>query len=155
MTKDEIMELVNKSLFADLGFIDSDGNPAIRRVFCTWHKGLGTHLISTNTSSMHIQNILKCNNTCLYFENSESFEGVCFTGKAVVHFEREYKEMMWTEGDEQYYPKGIEDEDYCILEFIAEKGRFYRFDGIGNISNEEILAFDQNATLINFYDLLI
>ena len=87
MTKDEIMELVNKSLFADLGFIDSDGNPAIRRVFCTWHKGLGTHLISTNTSSMHIQNILKCSNTCLYFENSESFEGVCFTGKAVVHFE--------------------------------------------------------------------
>lgn len=154
MTKDEIMELVNKSLFADLGFIDSEGNPAIRRVFCTWHKGLGTHLISTNTSSMHIQNILKCSNTCLYFENSESFEGVCFTGKAVVHFEKEYKEMMWTEGDEQYYPKGIEDEDYCILEFIAEKGRFYRFDGIGNISNEEIRAFDQNATLINFYNLL-
>ena len=154
MTKDEIMELVNKSLFADLGFIDSDGNPAIRRVFCTWHKGLGTHLISTNTSSMHIQNILKCSNTCLYFENIESFEGVCFTGKAVVHFEREYKEMMWTEGDEQYYPKGIEDEDYCILEFIAEEGRFYRFDGIGNISNEEIRAFDQNATLINCYNLL-
>ena len=154
MTKDEIMELVNKSLFADLGFIDSDGNPAIRRVFCTWHKGLGTHLISTNTSSMHIQNILKCGNTCLYFENSESFEGVCFTGKSVVHFERKYKEMMWTEGDEKYYPKGIEDEDYCILEFIAEKGRFYRFDAIGNISNEEIRAFDQNATLINCYDLL-
>lgn len=154
MTKDEIMELVNKSLFADLGFIDSDGNPAIRRVFCTWHKGLGTHLISTNTSSMHIQNVLKCSNTCLYFENSESFEGVCFTGKSVVHFEREYKEMMWTEGDEKYYPKGIDDEDYCILEFIAEKGRFYRFDGIGNISNEEIRAFDQNATLINCYNLL-
>ena len=154
MTKDEIMELVNKSLFADLGFIDSEGNPAIRRVFCTWHKGLGTHLISTNTSSMHIQNILKCSNTCLYFENSESFEGVCFTGKAVVHFEREYKEMMWTEGDEKYYPKGIEDEDYCILEFIAEKGRFYRFDGIGNISNEEIRTFDHNAPLINCYNLL-
>lgn len=154
MKTDEIMQLVNKSLFADLGFIDSDGMPAIRRVFCTWHKGLGTHLISTNTSSMHIQNILRCSNTCLYFENSERFEGVCFTGKSIVHFEKEYKEMMWTEGDEQYYPGGVDDEDYCILEFIAEKGRFYRFDGIGNISNEEIIAFDQNATLINCYDLL-
>lgn len=155
MTKEEILKLVNDSLFANLGFIDSEGKPAIRRVFCTWHKGLGTHLISTNTSSMHIQNILKCNDACLYFENSERFEGVCFTGKAVVHSEEGLKKMMWTEGDEQYYPKGVQDEDYCILEFIAETGRFYRYDGIGNLSREEILEFDEGAMLINHYDSLI
>lgn len=155
MKIDEMMKLVKESLFANLGFIDNEGMPAIRRVFCTWHKGLGSHLISTNTSSMHIQNILKCNDVCLYFENSERFEGVCFTGKAVVHFEKEYKEMMWKNGDEQYYPKGIEDEDYCILEITAERGRFYRDDGVGNISLEEIIEFDKGTEWVDFYDMLI
>jgi len=155
MTKNEIQELINNSLFANLGFIDDEGMPAIRRVFCTWHKGLGSHLISTNTSSMHIQNILKRNEACLYFENSEKFEGVCFTGKAIVHFEEYYKKMLWREGDEQYYPKGIEDEDYCILEFIANRGRFYRFDGVGNISNDEIIEFDKDTVWMDYYDSLI
>lgn len=155
MTKDEIMKLVNESLFANLGFIDKNGKPAIRRVFCTWHKGLGTHLISTNTSSMHVQNMLERNDACLYFENSERFEGICFTGKAIIHFENDYKKMMWREGDEKYYSKGIEDEDYCILEFIAESGRFYRYDGIGNISYEEIVDYDKEATWIDYYDSLI
>ena len=155
MTKEDIMRLVNDSLFANLGFIDSDGMPAIRRVFCTWHKGLGAHLISTNTSSMHVQNILKRKAACLYFEDSHRFEGVCFTGKAIVHFEKEYKEMVWKDGDEQYYPKGIDDEDYCVLEFVAERGRFYRYDGVGNISHEEIEAFDQNRTWIDYYDSLV
>lgn len=154
MTKDEIMKLVKDSLFANLGFIDNDGMPAIRRVFCTWHKGLGTHFISTNTSSMYIQNLLKRNDACLYFENSERFESICFTGKAVVHFERSYKEMMWKDGDEQYYPNGVDDEDYCILEFIAESGRYYRYDGIGNISHEEIVDYDKDSNFVDYYDSL-
>jgi len=54
MTLEEISRLINDSMFANIGFIDVDGNPGIRKVFCTWHKGVGTHLISTNTSSMHV-----------------------------------------------------------------------------------------------------
>ena len=155
MTKDEIMRLVNGSLFANLGYIDHEGMPAIRRVFCTWHKGLGTHLISTNTSSVHIQNLLKRSDACLYFEDSKKFEGVCFTGKVKIHFEREYKEMLWKDVDEQYYPKGVTDEDYCILEFIAERGRYYRYDGIGNISSGEIAEFDKGAIWEDYYESLI
>lgn len=152
MTKNEIMQLVNDSLFANVGFIDNEGMPAIRRVFCTWHKGLGRHLISTNTSSMHVQYLLKNNDACLYFEDSNKFEGVCFTGKAIVHFEDEYKKMLWKDGDEQYYPKGIADEDYCILEFVAERGRFYRYGGSGNISKDELVEFDKGAMWKDYYE---
>lgn len=154
MTIEEIMDLVNGSMFADLGFIDDEGMPAIRRVFCTWHRGIGTHLISTNTSSMHIQSMLKRKEACLYFGDSKKFEGVCFTGKVIVHFENDYKEMLWRTGDEQYYPGGVTDEDYCILEFVAEHGRFYSYDGIGNISNDEIVQFDKEAVWKDYYDTL-
>lgn len=28
-------------------------------------------------------------------------------------------------GDEIYYPEGVDDEDYCVLRFTAEKGNYY------------------------------
>lgn len=151
MTNDELMRLINRSLTADLGYLEEDGLPAIRRVFCTWHKGLGRHLISTNTSSSHIQRLLKKDKACLYFADSETFEGLCLSGRAAVHFEREWKELLWHPQDVKYYPGGIDDPDYCVIEFIADRGRFYRFDGKGSLSAEEIAAFDQGKTFEDGY----
>ena len=151
----EIDNLITDSMFANIGFIDSNGNPGIRRVFCTWHKGIGKHLISTNTSSMHVQSLLLNPMACLYFENSKAFEGICLQGETIVHFEKEFKEMCWKDGDEQYYPEGVADEDYCIFEFIAERGRYYRYDGIGNITKQEIDLYDHNAEHVDNYDRLM
>ena len=64
---------------------------------------------------------------------------------------REYRELLWNEGDEKYYPKGVEDEDYCILEFTADSGRFYRYDGKGDLSASEIEIFDQGKEFENGY----
>ena len=142
MTKDELMNLVNRSLFAVIGYTDELGRQNIRKVFCTWHRGLGRHLISTNTSSSHVQSLLKDGRACLYFSDDTAFEGLCLFGRAVVHFDRATKALLWHEGDEKYYPKGIDDEDYCVIEFIADSGRFYRYDGKGDLSAAEIAAFD-------------
>ena len=143
MTKDEMMDLINRSLFATFGYIDEENRPNVRRAFCVWHKGIGRHLISTNTSSSHIKSFQKDDRMCLYFSDDESFEGICLYGKAVVHFDREYKELLWNEGDEKYYPKGIEDEDYCILEFVADSARYYRYDGKGDLDKAEIESYDE------------
>lgn len=151
MTKNEIMDLINRSLFATIGYTDEDGRPNVRRVFCVWHKGLGRHLISTNTGSSHIRSLRQNHEICLYFSDDESFEGFCLYGKAIIHFEREYKELLWNEGDEKYYPKGIDDEDYCILEVRGESGRYYRFDGKGDLSYDEISSFDQDYEFENGY----
>ena len=152
MTHDEIMNLINRSLFAEIGYTDEDGRQNIRKTFCVWHKGFGGHLISTNTSSSHIQTLLKNDNICIYFSDDEAFEGVCLYGKAIVHFDREYKELLWNEGDEKYYPGGVDDEDYCILEVVADTGRYYRYDGKGDLTHEEILAFDAGKEYENGYD---
>lgn len=155
MTLDEIRELINKSQCADLGFIDESGKPQIRRVFCTFHKGLSAHLISTNTSSMHVQTLLKKDDACLYFADSENFMGVCFMGKVVVHFEQEYREKLWHEGDEKYYSKGVNDEDYCVIEFIAENGRFYRYDGIGDLDGAELEEYDRGEQYKDYGDTIL
>lgn len=123
--REKLKELVCSAQSADLGFIDKAGMPSIRRVFSTCHKGLKAHLISTNTSSLHVQELEKDGRACLYFEDSEKFWGLCLFGKAIVHHDAEYKELLWKEGDEKYYPGGVTDEDYCVVEFIAERGRYY------------------------------
>ena len=48
MTKNEMMYLVNRSLFATIGYTDELGRQNVRRVFCVWHKGFGGHLISND-----------------------------------------------------------------------------------------------------------
>ena len=151
MTKEEIMHLVNRSLFATLGYIDEQGRPNVRRVFCVWHRGLGRHLISTNTSSAHVQSLLRNGSACLYFADDAAFEGLCLYGRAAAHFERAYRELLWNEGDERYYPGGVEDEDYCVLEFTAESGRYYRADGKGDLTAAEIAAFDAGREFENGY----
>ena len=35
------------------------------------------------------------------------------------------KEMIWCDGDEMYYPKGVNDPDYYVLKFTAKGGRYY------------------------------
>ena len=151
MTKDELMDLVNRSLFAVIGYADEIGRQNVRKVFCTWHRGLGRHLISTNTSSSHVQSLLKNGNACLYFSDDSAFEGLCLFGRAVVRSDRAARELLWHEGDEKYYPKGVDDEDYCVIEFIADSGRFYRYDGKGDLSASEIAAVDADRAFEDGY----
>ena len=151
MTMEELMRLVNRSLFATIGYTDEANRQNIRRVFCVWHKGLGRHLISTNTGSSHVQSLLQKPSACLYFSDDSTFEGLCLYGTFTAHFERAYKELLWNEGDEKYYPNGIDDEDYCILEFIADGARYYRYDGKGDLSASELAAFDQGREYENGY----
>ena len=89
MTYDEMMNLINRSLFATIGYTDENGRQNVRKVFCVWHKGLGRHLISTNTSSSHVYSLRKNDNVCIYFSDDASFEGLCLYGRAVLHFEKE------------------------------------------------------------------
>ena len=151
MTHGEIRSLIDRSLFASLGYTDENGRQNIRRVFCVWHKGLGTHLISTNTSSSHVQSLMKNGNACLYFSDDDSFEAVCLYGKAEISRDRKHKELLWNEGDETYYPKGIDDEDYSVIVFTADSGRYYRSDGKADLTSDEINSFDSSCTLENGY----
>ena len=151
MTTAEIQSLIDRSLFADLGYIGEDGKPAIRRVFCVWHRGIGGHLISTNTSSGHVKALSGRPDACLYFSDSETFEGICLTGRAVPTRDKAYRKLLWNDGDEKYYPLGMDDPDYCVIGFTAEKGAYYRYDGKGTLDAEEIARLDAGREFENGY----
>lgn len=150
MTQEEMYALICRSRVASLGYTDEEGRQNIRMVFCTFHRGIGVHLISTNTSSAHVQSLLKNGNACLYFSDASTFEALCLHGRASVHFDREYRELIWHPQDIQYYPGGAEDEDYCVIEFIADSGRFYSGSSEnykGDMTRQEIEAMTAGRPL--------
>ena len=130
MTKQELMQMVGRSLFATLGYVQPDGTVQLRRVFCVWHRGLGGHLISTNListnlSSAHAQYLLKNGAASLYFSDDEAFCGLCLNGSVIVHQTGRFKALLWNDGDEKYYPQGVDDPDYCVIRITVRKIRYY------------------------------
>ena len=61
----------------------------------------------------------------IYFCNTKGFKGMMLRGTMEVLMDAASKEMIWHDGDEQYYPGGVTDPNYCVLKFTATDGRFY------------------------------
>ena len=151
MTHAELQNLIDRSLFPDLGYIGGDGRPAIRRVFCVWHRGPLSHLISTNTSSRHVKLLSEHPEACLYFADSETFEGVCLTGRAVPTRDKAMRELLWNDGDEKYYPQGVDDPDYCVIEFTADTAEYYHYDGKGTLDAQALARLGAGRAWENGY----
>jgi general stress protein 26 len=62
---------------------------------------------------------------CVYFFDQRFFQGVMLTGIMEIRQDNPSKEMIWKDGDEMYYSKGVTDPDYCVLKFTAQNGRYY------------------------------
>lgn len=142
MTHDELMSVVKRSMYADLGYINQDGKPAVSRFFCVWHRGIGSHLISTGSFFNHSKCLENGGDACLYFADEPKCFSVLMTGRAAPTQDRRLRQLLWYEGDEQYFPMGIDDPKYCVIEFKAESLSWYYDGQKGKMSAEEIAAFD-------------
>lgn len=94
-------------------------------MFTARNEGIKTFWFSTNTSAILTGQWLKRPKACLYFVDADDFHGLMLTGQMQVCTDDETKQSCWKEGDEQYYPLGSADPDYCILRFTADKGNYY------------------------------
>ena len=45
----------------------------------------------------------------------------------------------------------MDDPDYCVIGFTAEKGAYYRYDGKGTLDAEEIARLDAGREFENGY----
>ena len=52
-------------------------------------------------------------------------------GHIEVCTDHETKALIWKDRDIMYYPQGVDDPDYCVYKFVAEKGNYYH--GLTNI----------------------
>lgn len=136
-----IGKLIDKQNVAFIGSVDQDGFPNMKAMLPPRKRiGIHTFYFTTNTSSMRVAQYRREPKACVYFCDKRFFRGVMLIGHAEVLEDKESKEMIWREGDTMYYPKGVEDPDYCVIKITVTKGRYY-----SNFSSE---TFDvpQDAT---------
>ena len=142
MTSHDIMSIINGSLFADLGYLNQNGKPAVSRFYCVWRRGIGSHLISTGSFHNHAICLANGGDACLYFADEPSFTSILLTGRASPTCDRRLKQLIWYEGDEAYFPRGLDDPGYCVIEFKAESLTWYHSGSKGAMNAEEIAEFD-------------
>lgn len=122
-----IKKLIAESRDAMVSSIDETGYPVTKAMFIAKAEGLHTFWFSTNVSAARTAQWQKEPKASIYLFNPAEIRAVLFIGTMKIHTAQSIKDAFWKEGDEQYYPLGVTDPDYCIAEFTAEKGKYYYF----------------------------
>lgn len=132
--KAEIKELRENSHVAYIGSVNEDGYPQIKGMLVLEHGNLRTHYFSTNTSSKRVGQYIKNPKASVYYcnETNGDYKGALFTGTMEVCTDHDTKAFLWRDGFEVYYPKGVDDEDYCVYKFTAETVNYYH--GLSNVT---------------------
>jgi general stress protein 26 len=118
--------MIDKANVSIISSVDAAGFPNTKAMFPPRKKeGIKHIFFTTNTSSMRAKQYSDNPKACLYFYDKRYFRGVMLKGTMEVLHDKNSKGMIWNDGDEMYYPKGVTDPDYCVLKFTAQNGRYY------------------------------
>ena len=106
--------------------VDEEGFPCTKAMLSPRvREGIKTFYFTTNTFSIRVAHYKANPKASIYFCDAEGFKGMMLRGTMEVLTDAKSKEMIWCDGDEQYYPSGVTDPNYCVLKFTATDGRFY------------------------------
>ena len=78
-------------------------------------EGIKTFYFTTNTFSIRVAQYKANPKASIYFCDAKGFKGMMLRGTMEVLTDAKSKEMIWHNGDEQYYPGGVTDPNYCVL----------------------------------------
>lgn len=121
-----VVDLFEGQNLSFIGSIDEDGFPQIRAMLRPRKReGIKTIYFSTNTPTNKVRHFRNNEKACVYFCAPAAFRGALLIGTMEVLEEQAYKNMLWQEGDELYYPGGVTDPNYIVLRFTAISGRKY------------------------------
>jgi len=84
-----------------------------------------TIYISTNTSSSKVAHLSKNPKMCVYFCDAGDFKGFMLGGSVKIVDDIELKKRIWLDWWTRYYPKGVEDPDYTLLQLEPKNARYY------------------------------
>ncbi|MFH1634039.1 MAG: pyridoxamine 5'-phosphate oxidase family protein [Chloroflexota bacterium] len=121
-----IGNMIDKTTVSIISSVDETGSLNTKAMLPPRKREGIKHLyFTTNTSSMRVKQYTDNSRACVYFYDKRFFRGVMLKGTMEVLHDSKTKEMIWRDGDEMYYPKGVTDSDYCVLKFTAKNGRYY------------------------------
>lgn len=128
------LEMMENSQVVFLATNGDGGYPVIKGMLNMENDGLEKIFFGTNTSSKKVARIEKDSRACVYYVDEKSFRGLTLVGDIRILKDPESKRRLWREGFERYYPLGVEDPDYCVLEFTAKSVTMYH--GLEELSFE-------------------
>lgn len=143
--KSAIFDLRQNAHVAYVGSVNENGFPQIKGMLVLEHDSIKTHYFSTNTSSKRVGQFLKNPKASVYYsdETKDKYKGALFTGTIEVCTDHTTKASLWREGFEMYYPKGVDDEDYCVYKFTAETVNYYHELSNYTFSLDELLEYQE------------
>jgi len=121
-----IGSIIDKTTVSIIGSVDENGFPNTKAMLPPRKReGIKYIYFTTNTSSMRAKQYANNPKACVYFFDQRFFKGIMLRGTMEILQDNKSKQMIWKDGDEMYYPKGVTDPDYCVLKFTAQNGRYY------------------------------
>jgi general stress protein 26 len=118
--------LIDNAKVSIISSVDEKGFPNTKAMLPPRKRdGMKQIYFITNTSSMRVSQFNANKKACVYFYDSGLFKGVMLKGTMEVLQDSKSKKMLWKDGDEMYYSKGLTDPDYSVLKFTAQSARFY------------------------------
>ena len=124
--KELIAQMADSLPIAYISSVDNEGYPYTKAMLAPRKReGIKTFYFTTNTFSLRVAHYKANPKASIYFCDAKGFKGMMLRGTMEVLTDAKSKEMIWRKGDEQYYPEGMTDPNYCVLKFTATDGRFY------------------------------
>ncbi len=129
-------DLLTKSSEITLASINEKGYPIVRVLSKTKSDGIRKFWVSTGLSSAKIKHF-KANpkaSACFFNEGN----GVTLVGKVSIHNDYAIKAEMWFDWFIEHYPGGIDDPNYCILEFETEEAALWIDQEFVNLQRKQL-----------------
>jgi general stress protein 26 len=121
-----IAQMADTLPIAYISSVDDEGFPCTKAMLAPRvREGIKVFYFTTNTFSLRVAHYKANPKASIYFCDAKGFKGMMLRGTMEVLTDAKSKEMIWREGDTEYYPGGVTDPNYCVLKFTAIDGRFY------------------------------
>ena len=124
--KSLIAQMADTLPIAYISSVDDEGYPCTKAMLAPRvREGIKVFYFTTNTFSLRVAHYKANPKASIYFCDDKGFKAMMLRGTMEVLTDAKSKEVIWREGDTEYYPGGVTDPNYCVLKFTATDGRFY------------------------------
>jgi len=118
-----------------LASVGEEGYPRVCVLSKTKSEGINKVWVSTGLNSTKVSHFNKNpkSSVCFY----EPGNSVTLTGKVTIRTDPEIKKEMWLDWFINHYTGGVEDPNYCILEFETEEATLFIDQEFVTLKKEE------------------
>jgi general stress protein 26 len=123
--KERALKVANKRI-AFVGSVNENNVPNIKAMSVAKHHGLEIFYFISSHSAVKTEHYKRNFNACLYFNDGLLYKELVLEGIMKIFNDIDIKKSIWKSNYKSAFKNGgIDDPDYCVLKFIAKKGRYH------------------------------